>query len=79
MSRCIPAGMETTRMKPVQAKLNRRNFLIAIGAGSAATAAAVAAKIVSRPQPAAKRADKRRGKGYEETAHVRNYYRTTQV
>ena len=64
-------------MKPVQAKLSRRNFLIAVGAGSAATVAAVAGRVVS--QPGAKRTDKRRGKGYEETAHVRNYYRTTQV
>ena len=66
-------------MKPTQAKLNRRNFLIAVGAGSAATAAAIAGKVVSTAQPAAKKFDKRRGKGYEETAHVRNYYRTTQV
>ena len=66
-------------MKSVQAKLNRRNFLIAVGAGSTATVAAVVGKVVSRPEPAAKNTDKRRGKGYEETAHVRNYYRTTQV
>lgn len=66
-------------MKSVQAKLNRRNFLIAVGAGSAATVAAVAGKVVSRPEPAATNTDKRRGKGYEDTAHVRNYYRTTQV
>ena len=30
-------------------------------------------------EPAATNTDKRRGKGYEETAHVRNYYRTTKV
>lgn len=66
-------------MKSVQAKLSRRNFLIAVGAGSAATVAAVAGKVVSQPKPAASGTDKRRGKGYEETAHVRNYYRTTRV
>ena len=66
-------------MKSVQATLSRRNFLIAVGAGSAATVAAVAGRVVSRPEPAGKDTDKRRGKGYEETAHVRNYYRTTQV
>jgi hypothetical protein len=66
-------------MKPVQAKLSRRNFLIAVGVGSAATVAAVAGRVVSQPEPAAKNTDKRRSKGYEETAHVRNYYRTTQV
>lgn len=63
-------------MKSTQAKLSRRNFLIALGAGGA-TAAAVAAKLVSQPESAATGTD--RGKGYEETAHVRNYYRTTQV
>ena len=68
-------------MKPAQAKLNRRNFLIAVGAGSAATVAAVAGRVGSQPSPAAaaRGTGKRRGKGYEETAHVRNYYRTTQV
>jgi hypothetical protein len=64
-------------MKSAQA--SRRNFLIAVGAGGAATAAAVASKVVPKPLPAAKEADKRRGKGYEETAHVRSYYRTTQI
>ena len=66
-------------MKVDKATLKRRHFLLALGAGAAATAAAVAGKVVPAPQPAAKGADKRRGKGYEETAHVRNYYRTTQV
>ena len=66
-------------MKSVQAKLSRRNFLIAVGAGSAATVAAVAGRVVTQPKPTAKDTDKRRGKRYEETAHVRNYYRTTQV
>jgi len=66
-------------MKSVQAKLSRRNFLIAVGAGSAATVAAVAGRVGSQPDPAARDSDKRRGKGYEETAHVRNYYRTTLV
>jgi len=66
-------------MKSTEAKRSRRNFLIAVGAGGAATAAAVAGKVVSRAEPAATGTDKRRGKGYEESAHVRNYYRTTQV
>ncbi len=65
--------------QPTRAKLSRRNFLIAVSAGGAATVVAVAGKVVPVPQPAANGADKRRGKGYEETAHVRNYYRTTQV
>jgi len=66
-------------MKDQKATLQRRHFLLTVGAGAAATAAAVATKVVPAPQSAASDADKRRGKGYEETAHVRNYYRTTQV
>lgn len=58
---------------------SRRNFLLAVGAGGAATAAAVATKIAPQAAPAPAGADKRRGKGYEETAHVRNYYRTAKV
>lgn len=68
-------------MTTAKTRLSRRNFLLAVGAGGAATAAAVVAarsgKTVS-PTPA-QSSDKRRGKGYEETAHVRRYYSTTKV
>jgi len=57
--------------------LSRRKFLLAISAGGAATAAAVAAKVVPQAQPTTTGADP--SKGYEETPHIRNYYRTTQV
>jgi hypothetical protein len=61
-------------------KTSRRTFLMAVGAGGAATAAAIAAKVVPQPASGAQGAkDKKSGKGYEETAHIRNYYRTTQV
>ena len=61
-------------------KLSRRNFLLAVGAGGAATAAAIASKAVPQAQaPVPAGTDKRRGKGYEESAHVRSYYRTTKV
>ena len=60
-------------------RLSRRNFLFAVGAGGAATAVAVAGKVASKPEPSKAGTDKRGGAGYEETAHVRNYYRTTQV
>ncbi len=63
-----------------KSKLSRRNFLLAVGAGGAATAAAVAVKTVgssSADQSASN--DKRRGRGYQETAHVRSYYNTTKV
>jgi shikimate 5-dehydrogenase len=62
-------------------KLSRRNFLLAVGAGGAATAAAVVAARSGKTVSAtpAQSSDKRRGKGYEETAHVRSYYSTTKV
>ena len=60
-------------------KLSRRNFLLAVGAGGAATAAAIATQAVgpTATQPASN--DKRRGRGYQETAHVRSYYNTAKV
>ena len=69
--------MSTTKSRT----LSRRNFLLAVGAGGAATAAAVVAgqsATTAKPSPA-QSGDKRRGKGYEETAHVRSYYSTTKV
>ena len=60
-------------------RLSRRNFLLTVGAGGAATAAAVVAtKKSAVPQPAAGK-DKRATQGYQESAHVNNYYRTTKV
>ncbi len=64
-------------------KLSRRQFLTVAGLGGAATVAAVAIKALpeskspeSSPNATSNR---RRGKGYQVTEHVRNYYRTTQV
>jgi len=63
-----------------KSKLSRRNFLLAAGAGGVATVAAVAGRAVSTEEPKAVASnDKRRGKGYQETAHVRSYYNTTKV
>jgi len=60
------------------AKLSRRNFLLTVGAGGAATAAAVVAGRKAAPDgQTAQAADDKRG--YQETAHVNNYYRTTKV
>lgn len=59
-------------------RLSRRNFLMAVGAGSAATAAALVANPSKSPAPA-KQGDKRATRGYQESAHVNNYYRTTKV
>jgi hypothetical protein len=64
-----------------KSKLSRRNFLLAVGAGSAATAAAVAVQAVGAKaaDQSASNDDKRRGRGYQETAHVRSYYNTAKV
>jgi hypothetical protein len=59
-------------------RLSRRNFILAVGAGGAATAAAIVAT-----KPAAVSPDKEQGKrdtrGYQSSEHVNNYYRTTKV
>ena len=64
-------------------KLSRRQFLAAVGMGSAATAAVVAVAVTSKVAPSSKSpatsTDKRRGKGYQVTEHVQTYYRTTRV
>jgi len=63
-----------------KSKLTRRNFLIAVSAGGAATAAAIASRVVTPEETkAVARTDKRGGKGYQETAHVRSYYNTAKV
>ena len=60
-----------------KAKLSRRNFLLSVGAGGAATAAAiVATKNPSAPQTGN---DKRATRGYQASEHVNNYYRTAKV
>lgn len=63
-----------------KSKLSRRNFLLAAGVGGAATVAAIAARAMSaEDSKAVADSDKRRGKGYQESAHVRRYYSTTKV
>jgi hypothetical protein len=58
-------------------RLSRRNFLLTVGAGGAATAAAVVASRKSAPAQSGK--DKRASHGYHVTEHINNYYRTTKV
>jgi hypothetical protein len=59
-------------------RLSRRNFLLTVGAGGAATAAAVvASKSPSSKTPTS--SDKRATRGYQASSHVNNYYRTTKV
>jgi len=64
-------------MTEKKAKLSRRNFLLTMGAGGAATAAAIVAK--NSPAPAATNKDKRATRGYHASEHINNYYRTTKV
>ena len=58
--------------------LSRRKFLLTVGAGSVATAAATVATNKAQQQSTSAK-DKRAGAGYSESAHIRNYYRTTKV
>ena len=66
-------------MSQGQTKLSRRNFLFAVGAGGAASAAAIVAKTVPQAQPAVTGDDKKKTRGYHATEHIRNYYRTIKV
>ena len=58
-------------------KLSRRNFLLVVGAGGAASAASLVA--TSTPQRATIGDDKKKTKGYQASEHIRNYYRTAKV
>lgn len=68
---------ETEMAQTKTIKLNRRNFLLAVGAGGAATVAAIAAKTAPQATPAD--TGKRSTKGYTSSEHINNYYRTTKV
>lgn len=59
-------------------RLSRRNFLVTVGAGGAATAAAIVAKTYSTATADSTK-DKRASRGYQASEHVNNYYRTTKV
>jgi shikimate 5-dehydrogenase len=69
--------MEAAAMSERAKRLSRRNFLLTLGAGGAATAAAIVAKNAPPTQSADK--SKRATRGYHATEHVNNYYRTTKV
>jgi len=59
-------------------RTSRRNFLLAVGAGSAATVAAIAAKTAPREDKSDAKKEST-SSGYQLSEHVRNYYRTTLV
>ena len=66
-------------MKTSKAKLSRRNFLLAVSAGTAASAAAIVAKKPAATDSSKKDKGGESAKGYQLTDHVRNYYRTAKI
>ena len=58
-------------------RLTRRNFLLAVGAGGAASAAAILAK--NAPSSSTPDKSKRATRGYHASEHVNHYYRTAKV
>ena len=65
-------------MADKKSTLSRRNFLLTVGAGGAATAAAIVGKNAVSPSASGSR-DKRATSGYKVSEHINNYYRTTKV
>ena len=61
------------------ADLKRRRFLLALGAGSAATAAAATQAIAAPLAEMPAQAPVAGGVGYHETDHIRHYYATTRL
>lgn len=64
-------------MNTAQKKISRRSFLFALGAGSAAGAAALVARERAKPSEQAAAPGGRRG--YRLTEHVKKYYRSARV
>lgn len=59
--------------------LCRRSFLLAAGAGGAATAAAIVAKSAPQAPSMLRSHDKRATRGYHASEHVNHYYRTAKA
>ena len=63
--------------------MDRRTFLkrsgVTVGAGGAATAAAIVATKSTNSSALQTSKDKRATRGYQASEHVNNYYRTTKV
>lgn len=67
-------------MSNSKTRTSRRNFLLAVGAGSAATVAAIGAKTLPQgEQGGAAKKKTPEGSGYRVSEHIRTYYRTTLV
>ena len=58
---------------------SRRKFLTTLGVGGAAAAAVALTQQRGQPEQTTDKTTASQGKGYQLTAHVRNYYRTAKV
>lgn len=65
-------------MKTTKSKVSRRSFILAIGAGTAAGAAAIVSK-KDKDASSKSVSGTESGKGYQLTEHVQNYYRTAKI
>lgn len=63
---------------PVGVNARRRGFLLTLGTGTVAAAAA-AVKPITEAAPELPEPATSAGRGYRETTHVRDYYRTTKI
>ena len=61
---------------PVKPAVDRRGFLKALGAGAGASSLVVAGVVAPSPALAVESAADRKKKRYQETDHVKTYYRT---
>ena len=66
-------------MSNSKTRTSRRNFLLAVGAGGAATVAAIGAKTLPQVDQGATAKKAPQGSGYRVSEHIRTYYRTTLV
>jgi hypothetical protein len=72
------AAKEDVMKRPLS-RLSRRNFLLAVGAGGTAAAAAIVAGPGRNAQQADGKSAAASKQGYHVTEHIRNYYRTARV
>lgn len=75
------SGREIAHPSVDQAVPERRNFLLALGAGGAGAAIVAARALVTASSDASEVAQEPApdGKGYTLTDHVRRYYRTAKI
>ena len=66
------------KVSPAAASPRRRGFLLTLGTGGVAAVAA-AVKPISDATPELQESAAPAAQGYRETAHVRDYYRTTKI